>query len=109
MAKLAADRTTQKQIQKVALAENRLDVSPENIQDQHVSQKVPRAGIEQRRRHELPRVGIVNAAIAQRQIIAHEAGLKRIEKELSNETGNVQSDQREQNNAPAFSPRPRKQ
>jgi hypothetical protein len=50
----------------------------------------------------------VNAAITYRQVIPDEAGGKRLEKKLSNETGNVQPDQGEQNDASAFSPRPRK-
>src|SRR6202011_4894584 len=99
MPEFASDRTTQKQIQKVALAENRFNVASENVQNQHVPQEMPRTAIEEHRSDELPCVSIVNTAITQRQVIAHEAGRKRIEKQLSNETGNVQPDQGEQNDA----------
>ncbi len=63
MPEFASDRTTQKQIQKVALAENRFEVASENVQDQHVSQEMPRTAIEQRGGDELPCVSIVNTAI----------------------------------------------
>ena len=91
------------------LTENGFDVASENIQDQEVSEEMPGSSIEQHCGDELPRVSIVNTAIAQREIIADEAGLKCIEKKLGNETGNINADQRQQDNAPAFSPRPRRQ
>ena len=64
MPELAADCAAQKQIQKMALAENGFQVAPENVQDEHVSQEMPRAAIKQRRGDELPRVSIMNTATA---------------------------------------------
>ena len=53
---------------------------------------MPRATIKKHRGDELPCVSIVDSAITKREIIAHKAGLERIEKELRDETRNVQSD-----------------
>src|SRR5437016_276077 len=89
MTELATNRATQEQVNKMPLAENRLQVASENIEDQHVSQEMPRTAVEKHCRDELPRVGVVNAPIAQCEIIADEARLKRIEKKLGNETGDV--------------------
>ena len=89
--------------------ENRFDVASENIQDQDVSQEMPRSSIEQHRGDKLPRISIVDATIAQREIIAHKSWLKRVEKKLRDKTGYIQADQRQQNNASVLLPRPRKQ
>src|SRR5205807_1218428 len=89
MTKLTTNRTTPEQIKKVSLAENRLEVASENVEDQHVSQEMPRITIEEHRSNELPRVGIVNTPIAQREIITDEARLERIQKKLGDETGDV--------------------
>ena len=91
------------------MSENRLDVAPESIQDEQISQEMPRIAVEQHRGDELPRISIVDATIAQRKIIADETGLERIEKKLCDKTGNIQADQRQQNNASVLLPRPRKQ
>ena len=64
MPELAADCAAQKQIQKMALAENGFQVAPENVEPEHVSQEMPRAAIKQRRSDELPRVSIMDTAIA---------------------------------------------
>src|SRR5437899_13080528 len=109
MPKLATDRAAQEEIEKMSLAQNRFDIASENVQDEQVPEKMPRAAIQQRRGHELPGVSVVNSAIAQRQIIADEPGFECVEKKLGNETGDVESDQPAQNNVPAFLPRPRKQ
>src|SRR6476469_4325848 len=108
MSKLPSNRAAQKQIQKMALAENRFDVPSKNVKSQRAPQEMPRIAKEQRRGDELPGVSIVNAAITQGQVIANKAGLKCIEEELSHETGDVQPDQDQQNDASALPPRPRK-
>ena len=71
------------------LAENGLDVAPQNVKDNDISEKVPRTAKQEWCRQELPRVSIVNSRITDCEKIADEPGLKRIQENLDDERSNV--------------------
>ena len=92
MAELAADRTAHEQIKEVALTDDGFDIAPEKVKDQDVAEEMPWIAVKKRRGYELPGVSVVHAAVAQREIIADKAGLKCVQKNLGNESSDINCD-----------------
>jgi hypothetical protein len=68
---------------------------------------MPRVSVKQRGRHELPRVRIFNPVFTESQIVVHKTGLECVQKQLGDETGDIERDQSQQNDTSAFLPWPR--
>ena len=83
------------------------DGNPEGVR-QRAAEEMQRSAEDQYRRDELPRVSVGNSIFAECQIIAYDTGCGGLENELNNKGSNVNADQRQQDDAPAFLPRPRK-
>src|ERR1043166_3772312 len=105
MTELAADRARQKQVEKMTLTENRFDIAAENVQDEKIAEKMPGIFMQQRGRQELPGMCRLNSVFAEHQIVAHKSRFERVEKKLSDERGDIQSNEREQRDRFALLPR----
>ena len=108
MPEFTTDLAAQEQIEKVPLAEDRFHIAAENIENEKIPEEMKGVAIQKRRGQELPRVRFVNTSIADRQIIRNEAGLKRVQEKLGYKCGDVQREDRAQNDRSAGPRRPRK-
>ena len=106
MAQLSRRHAREIQKEKLPLANDRFHVAAQQIQDEHVSNQVPRPVVQESGGKELPSVGRVNAAIAQSQVFADEPRLIGVEKNLRDKRDDIQPDQAEQNYARALRPAP---
>jgi hypothetical protein len=95
MPKFSPDRSRQIKIKKMSLPKNALQISSEQVQDEHVSEEVPGPAVEEHRRDKLPGIGIANSAIADAKIIPNKTRLKGIEKKLGDKEGDIDANQRQ--------------
>src|ERR1700716_1584903 len=97
MAKLAGQCAGEIKKKELPLADDRFHVSPEQIKQEHVPEQMPWPIVQKSGGDELPPVGVVQPAIAQREILADEPGLVGIEEKLRDEDRDIYPDQAQQN------------
>src|ERR1700693_228680 len=106
MSEFAGNCAAQEQIEEVPSAENRFDVSPQNVNDDDASEEMPRASVKQSSSDELPGICVENSVIDQGQIVTNEPWLGHFEDQLDDERDDINANQCQQDDAPVFRPRP---
>ena len=91
MAQLAGERSCQVKEEKLPLANDRFDIAPEQVKEEHVPEQMPRTVVQERRRNELPAIRRTQAVVAQRQIFSDESGLIRVQEKLGDENREVRA------------------
>src|SRR5689334_14504184 len=107
MAELASDASAKVEIKELALTEDRLQVAAEKIKDQHVSEQVPGAAVQEHCGDELPCVGVANSRITERQIRPDEPRLGSVNHNLRRECDQIKPNEREKNDPLPLRPSPR--
>src|ERR1700716_3266819 len=107
MAELTRDCAGEIKKKELPLADDRFHVAPEQVEQEHVPEQMPRPIVQKGGGDELPPVGFVQPAIAQREILADEAGLVRVEEKLRDKHRDGYPDQAEQNDPRPLNPAPR--
>ena len=107
MAELARECPGEIKEKKLALADDRFHIAPEQIKKEHVPEQVPGAVVEKSGGDELPAVGGAEASIAQGQILTNKARLVSVEKKLGYENDDIQPDQSQENDPRPLRPAPR--
>jgi hypothetical protein len=88
----------------MSLPENRFKIASEKIQDEHVSEQMPRAVVQKHRGDKLPGISVADAAITQAKIIADESRLIEFDTQLRDKDRQVRADQGQQDEALALRP-----
>src|SRR3954470_4641673 len=106
MAELTRERSGQVEEEELALPDDRFHVPAEQIEQEHVSEQMPRTVVEKRRGEELPAIGGAQPVIAEREIFADKSRLVGIEEKLGNKNSDVRPDQSEKDDSRPLDPAP---
>ena len=74
------------------LPKDRFHVAADEVEDDHIAHKTEDAGMQEHRAEKLPGVGLIDAAIAEAQILGDSTGLIGLDNLLRDKNGEINSD-----------------